>query len=108
MPLGQRLEAVADQTSLTPEEEASLFGVNGLKPEGADHMIENVIGVYGLPLGIATNFQINGRDVLIPMVIEEPSVVAGASLAARLARLGGGFKASTATRCSRANVRSGA
>ena len=61
----------------------------------ADQMIENVIGVFGLPLGIATNFQVNGRDVLIPMVIEEPSVVAGASFMAKLAREGGGFLAET-------------
>jgi len=54
-----------------------------------------VVGVYGLPLGIATNFLINGRDVLIPMVIEEPSVVAGASLAAKLVRAGGGFRATS-------------
>jgi hydroxymethylglutaryl-CoA reductase len=58
-------------------------------------MIENVIGVYGLPVGIATNFRINNKEVLVPMVIEEPSVVAGASLAARVAREGGGFVASS-------------
>jgi hydroxymethylglutaryl-CoA reductase len=54
-------------------------------------MIENVVGTHSLPLGVATNFCINGRDVLVPMAIEEPSVVAGASFAARLAREGGGF-----------------
>jgi hydroxymethylglutaryl-CoA reductase len=63
----------------------------GLTVDRADRMIENVIGVHGLPLGIATNFTINGRDYLIPMAIEEPSVVAGASHAARLVRSGGGF-----------------
>ncbi|MBM4429262.1 MAG: hydroxymethylglutaryl-CoA reductase, degradative, partial [Chloroflexi bacterium] len=63
----------------------------GLGVEQADHMVENVVGVFGLPLGIATNFVINGRDYLIPMAIEEPSVVAGASFAARLVREGGGF-----------------
>ncbi len=51
--------------------------------------------MYSLPLGIGLNFQINGRDVLVPMVIEEPSVVAGASFMAKLARLGGGFSAHT-------------
>jgi hydroxymethylglutaryl-CoA reductase len=56
-------------------------------------MIENVVGVHSLPLGIATNFVVNGRDVLVPMVVEEPSVVAGASFAAKLARAGGGFQA---------------
>jgi len=67
--------------------------VEGLGIERADRMIENVIGIHGLPLGIATNFTINGRDYLIPMAIEEPSVVAGASYAARLVRSGGGFQA---------------
>jgi hydroxymethylglutaryl-CoA reductase len=64
----------------------------GLDFSQADHMIENVVGIFGLPLGIATNFQINGTDRLIPMVIEEPSVVAGASFMAKLAREGGGFQ----------------
>ena len=67
----------------------------GLTLEQADKMVENVVGTYALPLGIATNFVVNGRDVLVPMVIEEPSVVAGASFAARLARAGGGFHAET-------------
>lgn len=52
-------------------------------------MIENVIGVYGLPLGVATNVVVNGRDHLVPMAVEEPSVVAGLSYAARLVRAGG-------------------
>src|SRR5262245_63984103 len=58
-------------------------------------MIENVVGTFNLPLGVATNFQINGRDVLIPMVVEEPSIVAGASYAAKLVRAGGGFQANS-------------
>ena len=58
-------------------------------------MVENVVATYALPFGIATNFLVNGRDVLVPMVIEEPSVVAGASFAARLVRAGGGFHAET-------------
>jgi hydroxymethylglutaryl-CoA reductase len=58
-------------------------------------MIENVVGLHGLPLGIAVNFSVNGRDVLVPMVVEEPSVVAGASFTAKLARAGGGFRAIT-------------
>ena len=65
----------------------------GLGLEQADHMTENTVGLHALPLGIATNFRINDRDVLVPMVIEEPSVIAGASLAAKLARAGGGFTA---------------
>lgn len=62
--------------------------------ERADKMIENVVGIYELPFGIATNFTINGRDYLLPMVVEEPSIVAGASYAARMARASGGFTAS--------------
>ena len=60
------------------------FTTGGLTPEAADHMIENVIGLYSLPLGIALNFQVNGRDVLVPMTLEEPSVVAGAAAATAL------------------------
>ncbi len=67
----------------------------GLTPMAAEHMIENVIGTYALPLGIGLNFQVNSRDVLVPMAIEEPSVVAGASFMAKLARTGGGFHATT-------------
>ncbi len=58
-------------------------------------MIENVIGMYSLPLGIGLNFQVNGKDVLVPFAIEEPSVVAGASFMAKLVRAGGGFRATT-------------
>jgi hydroxymethylglutaryl-CoA reductase len=67
----------------------------GLSTAQADQMIENVVGTHALPLGIAVNFLINGRDYIIPMVIEEPSVVAGASFAARLVREGGGFTTSS-------------
>lgn len=74
-----------------------LSGENGLTAEQADHMIENVIGTFALPLGLAQNFIINGREVLIPMVIEEPSVVAGASFMAKLAAASGGFTAHTTT-----------
>jgi hydroxymethylglutaryl-CoA reductase len=66
----------------------------GLDARAADHMVENVVGTHNLPLGIALNFVINGREVLVPMVIEEPSVVAGASFMAKLARAAGGFRAS--------------
>ncbi len=59
----------------------------------ANHMVENVISVYGLPLGVALNFQVNGRDVLVPMCVEEPSVIAAASNAAKMIREGGGFRA---------------
>ncbi|NJL58233.1 hypothetical protein HC928_26300 [bacterium] len=64
---------------------------SGLTAEIADSMIENALGTYNLPFGVATNFLINDRDYLIPMVIEEPSVVAAVSFAAKLFREGGGF-----------------
>ena len=63
----------------------------GLSPQSADSLVENAIGVYSVPLGIATNFLINESDYLIPMAIEEPSVIAACSFAAKLARTGGGF-----------------
>lgn len=72
---------------------AALDGSGGLTAAQADHMIENVVGLHALPLGVAANFVVNGREVLVPMAIEEPSVVAGASFMAKLARAGGGFVA---------------
>jgi hydroxymethylglutaryl-CoA reductase len=87
----ERQHVLADWASLSPAQIAALEGA--LELSQADKMVENVVGTYALPLGIATNFVVNGRDVLVPMVIEEPSVVAGASFAARLARAGGGFHA---------------
>src|SRR3989304_6230281 len=101
MTLDERRTQLADALSspsgppLTADD-LSTWPTGGLSPEAADHMIENVIGLHSLPLGIALNFQVNGRDVLVPMAIEEPSVVAGASFMAKLARAGGGFTA-TAT-----------
>ncbi len=90
----ERLEWLHQHTQLTAAELNDLAGGEyGLSAEQADHMIENVVGRYALPLGIAQNFIINGREVLVPMVIEEPSVVAGASYMAKLARAGGGFTA---------------
>jgi len=80
------------RVELSPQARALLDG-GGLDLETADRMIENVVGLYALPLGLALNFQVNGRDRLVPMAIEEPSVVAAASNAARLVRAGGGFRA---------------
>lgn len=91
--LEERLAWVARWADLTEEEVAVLRGDQGLALEQAERMIENVVGLHALPLGVALNFQVNGRDILVPIVIEEPSVVAGASFAARLARAGGGFRA---------------
>ncbi len=68
-------------------------GDHGLTVPVADKMIENVVGVFGLPLGLGLNFLINGRDYVVPLVVEEPSIVAGLSGSARIARLGGGFTA---------------
>ena len=89
--VAERVDIVADWAELSPEEKAILAG-QGLQTEQADLMIENVVGTYALPLGIGTNFQINGRDYLIPMTVEEPSVVAAISHAAKLIRAGGGFQ----------------
>jgi len=65
----------------------------GIDPAVADRVVENAVGVYALPLGVGLNFVINGRDVLVPMAVEEPSVIAAASNAARMVREGGGFVA---------------
>lgn len=89
----ERLQQVLEAAALTEGAMEALSGEAGLPVDGADRMIENVIGVFGLPLGVAVNFQVNGREVLVPMAIEEPSVVAGASFMAKLAREGGGFTA---------------
>lgn len=94
-PLPERIALVGEWAGLTAAEQAVLLGMTGLTAAQADHMIENAIGVYALPMGIATNFLINGRDYLIPMVVEEPSVVAACSFAAKLARAGGGFIATS-------------
>ncbi len=89
----QRLQALVEYTDLPADQLEALHGASGLTLEQADHMIENVVGIYGMPLGVAVNFVVNGREMLVPMVIEEPSVVAGASFMAKLARSGGGFHA---------------
>ncbi|MBC7263980.1 MAG: hydroxymethylglutaryl-CoA reductase, degradative [Chloroflexi bacterium] len=91
----ERLAKVREFADLSSDEVALLATGMGLSLDQADHMIENVMGTFPLPLGIAVNFLINGRDVLVPMAIEEPSVVAGASYAARLVREGGGFQTSS-------------
>ena len=89
----QRQEFLVNQELMTPEELLALTGENALSLEQADNMIENVVGKFNLPIGIAVNFKVNGKDVLVPMVVEEPSIVAGASYMAKLARDGGGFVA---------------
>jgi hydroxymethylglutaryl-CoA reductase len=91
--LVERVEIVKDFAGLSDEEAKALLSMHALTLETADRMIENVIGSIQLPMGIATNFLINGKDYLIPMAIEEPSVVAAASKAAKIARKRGGFRA---------------
>lgn len=93
--LENRQRELLERGYLTPDELEGFLPGSGLDLETADHMIENVVGVFSLPLGLALNFQVNGKDLLVPMVLEEPSVVAGASFMAKLARDGGGFKASS-------------
>ena len=80
----ERVEKIKEIAGLSDEEAKVLMDSGALKLEIADRMVENVIGVGHLPIGIATNFKINGREVLVPMEIEEPSVIAAASYAAKL------------------------
>jgi hydroxymethylglutaryl-CoA reductase len=87
----ERLRIVKNFADLTDEELNLLRNTGSLPAELAERMIENVIGVFPLPLAVAVNFLINSRDYIIPMAIEEPSVVAAASYAAKMARQGGGF-----------------
>jgi hydroxymethylglutaryl-CoA reductase len=95
LPLEERLKIVQEFAGLSTEEVEILKGT-GLGLEQGQRMIENVIGTFELPFGVAVNFLINDKDYLIPMVIEEPSVVAAASNAAKLARPSGGFFTSSA------------
>ncbi len=87
----QRIQFVKDFAELTDEEVRLLQLTGSLTLELADRMIENVVGIFPLPVGVAMNFLINGRDYLVPMAIEEPSVVAAATYAAKMARKMGGF-----------------
>lgn len=91
----ERLEIVKEFADLTDEEIDAIRNTGGIGIEQADLMIENVIGTFDLPLGIATNFLINGKDYLVPMAIEEPSVVAAASNSAKMAHVEGGFETSS-------------
>jgi hydroxymethylglutaryl-CoA reductase len=91
----ERLKIVREFSNLTNEEANLLMNGGSLPLDLADHMIENVVGVFPLPLGIAVNFLINEKDYLIPMATEEPSVVAAASYAAKMVRDCGGFHASS-------------
>ena len=92
MPIAERISAL-HQRGLINSEDVQLLssGNHQVQLNVADKMIENVVGVFGLPMGVALNFLINNRDYVVPLVVEEPSIVAGLSGAARMARLGGGF-----------------
>lgn len=90
-----RLKTIVSAVNLTNNEEKALSGIDGLSIDQADNMIENVVGIHSLPFGIGTNFVINKKEYLIPMVIEEPSVVAAVSYAAKLFKVSGGFTTSS-------------
>ena len=92
--LPERYHYLLENTQMSHADLQSYSPEGGLQPDTADAMVENAIGVYGLPIGIAQNFVVNGQSVLVPMVVEEPSVIAGASFMAKLAQASGGFKAS--------------
>ena len=100
----ERLEQIAELASLSTEEVALLAQPGALSVAHADGMVENVIGTFELPLGVAANFRVNGRDVLVPMAVEEPSVVAAASFMAKLTRECGGFETSSSAPLMRAQV----
>lgn len=91
----KRLGEVAEFAGLTEEEKGLLLNSGALSINQADRMIENVIGAFQLPVGVAINFLVNGKDYLIPMAVEEPSVVAAASNAAKVVRKTGGFYTSS-------------
>ncbi|MBS3777815.1 MAG: hydroxymethylglutaryl-CoA reductase, degradative [Candidatus Thermoplasmatota archaeon] len=88
--IDERVSLISSIAELTDEEQSILF--SALDRKRADRLIENVIGIFSLPLGVALNFRVNNEDVLIPMVTEESSVVAAASKAAKIARKHGGFR----------------
>ncbi len=91
MPMEERLKILREYAGLTKEEADTISNTGGLPKDVADRMIENVVGGITIPMGVATNFKINGKDYLVPMALEEPSVVAAASNAAKMARVKGGF-----------------
>jgi hydroxymethylglutaryl-CoA reductase len=89
----ERQQKLGETLGLNGEEMDVLTAHDALPLETADIMVENAVGTFALPFGVALNFQVNGRDIVIPMTVEEPSVIAAASNAALVARAGGGFKA---------------
>ncbi len=100
----ERRAVVAETAEVAPQSLAVLDPERGLGVDLADRLIENVVGVLGVPVGIATNFVVNGRELLVPMATEEASVVAAASNAARIARVNGGFTTSATAPIMQAQV----
>jgi hydroxymethylglutaryl-CoA reductase len=93
LPIHERRAEISTRTGVSLEELERAVSSGGLDPETADKLVENVLGLYALPFGIALNVRINARDRLVPMVVEEPSVIAAASNAAKMVRSAGGFSA---------------
>lgn len=93
LPMEERIAQLARMFRLTPEELLQFRGTEALEPVLANQMIENAVGTFSLPLGLGLNMQVNGRDYLVPMAVEEPSVVAAVSFAAKIVREAGGFTA---------------
>src|SRR5262249_58086030 len=91
----ERRDRLAAALGLSPADADALRGSDALPLDVADAMVENAVGTFELPFGVALNFIVNGHERVIPMVVEEPSVIAAASHAALLARAGGGFVAET-------------
>jgi hydroxymethylglutaryl-CoA reductase len=93
LPIEERRRRLADQLDVDLDELETALETGGIDPRTADKVVENVLGTYALPFGIALNVMVNGVDRLVPMVVEEPSVIAAASNAARMVRASGGFMA---------------
>jgi hydroxymethylglutaryl-CoA reductase len=91
----ERRALVGEATGADPNDVERALDAGGLDANTADKFVENVIGTYALPYGVALNVRVNGHDYVVPMVTEEPSVVAAASNAAKIVRAGGGFTAET-------------
>src|SRR5712692_1563766 len=89
----ERLDLLARMFRWGPDDLGAVRAIGSLSAESANQMIENALGIFSLPLGVGLNLSVNGRDYLVPMVIEEPSVVAAVSFAAKIVRESGGFAA---------------
>lgn len=92
LPLSERRAKLGEACALSEGDLRRLAPESGLREGEADRMVENAIGVFGLPLGVCVNLRVDGEDVLVPMAVEEPSVVAACSFAAKLLRAGGGVR----------------